>query len=88
MDERVVALRDRLLGRAQLEREMEAAARFNVRGAVQVSVDGRGLLGAAKTAASKYDIYDAPEGGQPRWYFAPPTVTGCMVQQSVDAALS
>jgi curved DNA-binding protein CbpA len=88
VDERGVALRERILGRAQLEREIEAVARYNVRGAVQLSVDGRGLLGAAKTAESKYDIYDAPDGGEPRWYFAPPQITGCVVQQSVDAALS
>eukprot|EP00516_Mucochytrium_quahogii_P000127 CAMPEP_0203758642 /NCGR_PEP_ID=MMETSP0098-20131031/11494_1 /ASSEMBLY_ACC=CAM_ASM_000208 /TAXON_ID=96639 /ORGANISM=" , Strain NY0313808BC1" /LENGTH=706 /DNA_ID=CAMNT_0050651183 /DNA_START=162 /DNA_END=2279 /DNA_ORIENTATION=+ len=86
LDERGTILREKLLGKVHLERELEAIGRFNIRGAVQVNVDAKGVLGNMFEPQSIYDIYDEELlGGLD---FEAPSITGVVVQQSVDAALS
>ncbi|GBG27036.1 Chaperone protein dnaJ 13 [Hondaea fermentalgiana] len=84
VDERGVALRERVLGRVQLERELDAIARYNVRGAVQMNMDGRGLLGHAFEPLSEYDMYT----GSRTLRFSLPSMRSVVVQQSVEAAIS
>mmetsp|Transcript_20320 Transcript_20320/g.37763 ORF Transcript_20320/g.37763 Transcript_20320/m.37763 type:complete len:709 (-) Transcript_20320:191-2317(-) len=85
IDERGYLLREKLLGKVQLERDLERISKFNVRGAVQLSVDGRGVLGHMFDPPSEYDEYD---DGAKTLEFDWPEVTGCVVQQSVETALS
>ncbi len=94
-DERGRALRNRILGRIGLDRELESISRFNVRGAVQVSLDGRGLLGKLFEPPSEYDLMYDDEYGEESistWLsdfrFESPSVHGVVVQQSVEAPLS
>mmetsp|Transcript_11669 Transcript_11669/g.22997 ORF Transcript_11669/g.22997 Transcript_11669/m.22997 type:complete len:754 (+) Transcript_11669:180-2441(+) len=84
VDERGLALREKVLGQVQLERELKAIARYNVRGAVQMSMDARGLLGHAFEPLSEYDLYD----GSRTLRFEAPSMRSVLVQQSVEAAVS
>ncbi len=89
VDERGLLLKQKLLRRMHLDREIDAASRFNVRGAIQVNLDGTGVFGEIFEPLNEYDLtYGTDEGFFEGLKFHAPTINDCIVQQSFDALLT